>query len=157
MSRTDFDHLSARTLTLRNNVEDVVSITLSPNNETPQRVGRLAYQFHGDYPAEIEIEPGPTVKVGGNIISEIILYGPDEANRKRLTLQITADGAGGLAAVIDSSTTAKSGSVGQESSMPLVFNAGEANGSYVQITADKRLIVSFDGKRVDKTLAEWVK
>lgn len=139
---TVIDKLVCKTLTLANSAGDeVVDITLSPNNESPQRVGRLRYEFHGSYPSEIEIETGPDVVAKG-IISQIMQWGPrtrDGTGRARVTMGIYADGEGGMACVIDSSTNDPSGSDGQGRSVPLVLNVGEANGTYVVLLADGRI------------------
>lgn len=138
-------------------------MTLTGNNEKPQRVGRLVYYFLGDYPAEIEVNPAPNVRVGSNIITELILNGPptpDGTNRTRLTLQITADADGVIAGVIDSSTNDPTGSPGQAKSMPLVFNVGEANGVYAAIWPNGMLKIQdrangdyFEGKVKDLSAA----
>ena len=112
----------------------VVTLSLVRNNETPHRFGRLAFQFQNDYPSEIEIEPGPDCHPKGNIVSQIMQWGPttaDGKNRNRITTSIVADGAGGLSCVIDSTTNDPSGSAGQSKAMPLVINAGEGKGLYI--------------------------
>lgn len=152
-----FDHIATRTLTLRNQVEDVVDITLSRNNETPQRVGRLSYQFKDGYPAEIEIEPGPNVPAKGNIVSQVMQLGPiTPTGRARITTGIYADNAGGLSCVIDSSTTDPSGSPGQANSMPLVLNVGEAKGQYIVLFADGRVELKQGAQEKTTTVANLI-
>lgn len=115
---------------------DVWKLTTIGNNETPQRNGRLAIQAQADFPAEIEIEPGPAAGRKPGIVGQVMQWGPrtpNGENRCRLTAGIYCDSAGGLSAVIDSSTNDPSGSPGQASSMPLVFNAGEGAGMYVAL------------------------
>lgn len=132
-------HVQTQKLTLghedaRGDFAPVVDITLVGNNEHPQRIGRLAYQFVGDYPAEIEIEPGPDCHPKGNIVNQIMQWGPrtaDGKNRNRITTSIVTDPDGGLSCVIDSSTNDPSGSEGQSKAMPLVLNAGEGRGIYL--------------------------
>lgn len=132
-------HVQTQKLTLghedaRGDFAPVVDLTLVGNNEKPQRSGRLAFQFKDDYPAEVEIEPGPDCHPKGNIVSQIMQWGPttsDGKNRNRITTSIVADPAGGLSCVIDSSTNDPSGSEGQSKAMPLVLNAGEGKGIYL--------------------------
>jgi hypothetical protein len=126
-------NIRARAFTLVDEFDnDAVTFSLSGSTQHKNR--RLHIGFVGDTQAEIEIEPGPDVKPKGNIITQIMLWGPttkDGTKRNRFTMSITADGAGGLAGVLDSSTNDPSGSEGQAHSMPLVLNAGEAKGMYV--------------------------
>lgn len=137
------EHIRARSLTLvDSNDVPVVNIGLSENNEKPQREGRLKFKFAGSYPSEVEIEPGPDVVARGNIVSQVMQWGPrtpDGTGRNRITLSITADNAGGLSCVLDSSTNDPSGSAGQERAMPLVLNVGEAKGIYIVLFADGRV------------------
>ncbi len=127
---------TALTLITKDN-EPVVELSLAPNNEHPQRIGRLRFAFQGTYPSEIETEPGPdAVNKPGTIIGQIMQWGPrtpDGTGRTRLEMTIASDPAGGLSGVIGSTTNDPSGSEGQKHAMPLVVNAGEGAGIYIAI------------------------
>lgn len=109
--------------------EPAVKLSLSGNNEHPQRLARLHIGFQGDYPSEIEVEPGPdSGNRPGTIIGQFLQWGPrtpDGTGRTRLEMTIASDPAGGLSGVIGSTTNDPTGSEGQKRSMPLVVNAGD--------------------------------
>lgn len=129
--------LTAKSLTLVNSSGPVVTMGLSVNNEQPYpgRQGRLTFDWKGSYSSEIMTTPGPLWNNPGNIVGQFMQMGPlpkpGETGRKRLTSSLVMDGAGGLAAVLDASTTDPSGAPGQANAPPLCLNAGEAKGMYL--------------------------
>ena len=130
--------------------EPAVKVSLGSNNVKPlnSQKTRLMVAFAGDSPAEIEIEPGPDCQnpEGSSIINQVMLWGrrtPDGTGRKRVTLQINRDAAGGEYALLDSTTNDPSSSDGQSNSLPLLINAGEGKGVYVGLfPADNTILVA---------------
>jgi hypothetical protein len=149
VSVQDFDEVRAKTITLLtpDTNEPAVSLSLSTNNVKPlnSQMARLGVRWLKDYPAEIEIEPGPDCQQpnGSAIITEVMLWGKRRADRgrNRLTLQINVDPAGGEYALLDSSTNDPSGSVGQGDAMPILINRGEAQGIYIGIYPGNTLLI----------------
>jgi hypothetical protein len=164
---TTLDAISTRSLTLINDNGPVVTLGLGTNNVKPlnSQVARLQMNWHGNYPAEIEIEPGPEClqPEGSSIIGEVMMWGkrtPDGKNRGRVTLQINVDSAGGQYALLDSSTNDPSLSEGQSKAMPLLINVGEGRGIYIGLyPSDNSLLIQnrLTGKEVrvpiDKLMA----
>lgn len=157
-----FDSIATRELIIgahdaRGNFVPVATTAVMPNNRGAP--GRISTQFAPGLPAESETIPGVGSFKKGEIIAQNILMGPetpDGKNRRRITTTIAADAAGGLSGVIDSTTTAESGGKGQDDAMPLVFNVGEANGTYIALFADGRVKFRHGDKERTTTVAAIV-
>ena len=142
---TDFDVVRTHALTLlsrdeKGSVFEVATTQVAMNNRGMP--ARVSTQFADGIPAESETMPGKGSFKAGEIINQHILWAQeteDGTKRKRIATSIVADGAGGLAGVIDSTTNDKTASDGQSTAMPLVINVGEAKGQYMVFFPDGRI------------------
>jgi hypothetical protein len=131
-----FDAIETRSITLVDDAKNPVATTSVVKNNRGQ-MARVSTQFVGDYPAESETIAGEYAWKKGEILIQHQLH--DGRGKCRLVTSGTVDMDGGLSWVIDSTTTAASGSAGQEESAPLVINVGEAKGLYLTLFTDGRV------------------
>lgn len=110
---------------------------------------RVTTEFAAGVPAETETVPGPGAWKRGEILCQHQMH--DGQGIMRLAMSGVVDSADELAWVIDSSTTAPSGSAGQNEAAPVVVNVGEANGAYYVLYRD-RLKIRRGNRVLEKTL-----
>jgi hypothetical protein len=119
--------------------------TTSIGLNTRGEAARVSTQFAPGIPAESETIPGVGAFQPGKLLVQHQFH--DGRGKCRLGVSGNVDGDGGLSWNIDSTTTDKSGTPGQDEARPVNVNIGEANGTYYTLMTD-RLTVRRGGKSV---------
>jgi len=150
---TDLEEVRAKRYVNLNDDGEAVAVTRVVKNNRGQ-LARISTEFQGDFPAESESIAGEYAWKKGEILIQHQMH--DGRGKCRLAMSGVVDVNGGLAWVIDSTTTSPSGSPGQDEAAPIVLNVGEANGTYLVYYADGRIKYRRGTEEYTTTVAQQI-